>query len=339
MHPLEWQLASLRQIQAMLLDDTILPEHVTPEEAREACRSLKGSMLRQEIYGLDGNEESRRPYADTESNFTIRILQPRRTNRHAVFFTHAREEVVFHYERKLYEVDGCRRADPRVSHGVTLEVRDYGNVLKSVAIGYGRRFPDPSPFLTDADRRKQAQLLLTATENDYTNAVHEADAYRTPLPAESHIYELLQVRPEAAQADITNLFRFDELRAKAQRAGDGQHDIPYEDLNPTGLHRGHPYRRLIERLRTLYRPNDLGASVRDPKDLLPLARIESQALIGDAYKLAFTPGLIAQVYRQPATSLLPHPAKVLGSLDPDGGGYVDLDGDGNLVDPFGASLL
>ena len=35
----------------MLLDDTTLPERLTPEEAREACRSLKGSMLRQEVYG------------------------------------------------------------------------------------------------------------------------------------------------------------------------------------------------------------------------------------------------------------------------------------------------
>ena len=46
------------QIGAMLLDDTILPEDLTPEEAREACRSLKGSMLRQEIYGLDETEQS-----------------------------------------------------------------------------------------------------------------------------------------------------------------------------------------------------------------------------------------------------------------------------------------
>ena len=132
----------------MLLDDTILPAHLTPEEAREACRSLKGSMLRQEVYALDGQEESSRPYTVTESNLTIRLLQQRRTNRHAVFFTHSREAVGFHYERKLYDIDGCRRADPRVSHDVTLEVDDYGNVLQSVAIGYGRRFPDPSPLLT-----------------------------------------------------------------------------------------------------------------------------------------------------------------------------------------------
>ena len=108
----------MQQIQAMLLDDTILPAHLTPDEAREACRSLKGSMLRQEVYGLDGKEESSRPYTVAESNLTIRLLQPRGINRHAVFFTHPREPVSFHYERKLYAVDGCWRADPRVSHEV-----------------------------------------------------------------------------------------------------------------------------------------------------------------------------------------------------------------------------
>ena len=58
-------------------------------------------------------------------------MQPRGANRHAVFFTHAREAISFHYERNP--------ADPRIQHALTLEVDDYGNVLKEAAIGYGRR--------------------------------------------------------------------------------------------------------------------------------------------------------------------------------------------------------
>ena len=112
-----------------------------------------------------------RPYTVTESNFTIRTLQPRGPNRHAVFFTHAREQVSFHYERKLYDIDGRRRADPRVSMRSRSRSTTTAMCCKSVAIGYGRRFPDPSPLLTDADRDKQARILLTLTENDYTNAV------------------------------------------------------------------------------------------------------------------------------------------------------------------------
>ena len=57
-------------------------------------------------------------------------MQPRGGNRHAVFFTHPREAISYHYERNP--------ADPRISHALTLEVDPFGNVLKSLAIGYGR---------------------------------------------------------------------------------------------------------------------------------------------------------------------------------------------------------
>ena len=35
------------------LTDTELPTGLSPEEEREACRALKGAMLRQEVYALD----------------------------------------------------------------------------------------------------------------------------------------------------------------------------------------------------------------------------------------------------------------------------------------------
>ena len=42
------------EAQKLLLDDTVLPAGLTLEEEREACRALKGAMLRQEVYALDG---------------------------------------------------------------------------------------------------------------------------------------------------------------------------------------------------------------------------------------------------------------------------------------------
>src|SRR5437870_2732958 len=83
----------------LLLDDTILPPGLTSDEEREACRALKGSMLRQEVYALDGTDEAEHPYTVTEQNFSIRVLQRRGDNCHAVFFTHAREAINYHYER------------------------------------------------------------------------------------------------------------------------------------------------------------------------------------------------------------------------------------------------
>ena len=169
-----------------LLQDSILPEGLTVDEEREACRTLKGSMLRQEVYALDGTDDAQHPYTVTEQNFTIRTLQPRATNRHAVFFTHACEALSYHYERNP--------DDPRIGHAMTLEVDDFGNVLRQAAIAYGRRQPDAT-LVEAEDRAKQTQILITYTENQVTNAINGTDEYRTPLPSESRTFELTEVPP------------------------------------------------------------------------------------------------------------------------------------------------
>ena len=73
----------------------MLPAGLTLEEEREACRALKGAMLRQEVYALDGTDKAEHPYTVTEQNFTIRalaaarrqpprgVLHPRRARRSA----------------------------------------------------------------------------------------------------------------------------------------------------------------------------------------------------------------------------------------------------------------
>ena len=66
------------------------------------------------------------------------------------------------------------------------------------------------------------------------------------MPSETRTYELLKVKPEANKPLVTNLFRFEEMQGKVQAAGDGTHQIPYEDLDAAGASEVHPYRRLIE---------------------------------------------------------------------------------------------
>ena len=280
----------------LLLDDTVLPPGLTLEEERQACRALKGAMLRQEVYALDGTEKEAHPYVVTEQNFTIRMLQPQSTNPHGVFFTHAREALTYQYER---DPD-----DPRIGHALTLEVDDFGNVLKSAAIGYGRRQPDMA--LSADDQAKQAQLLITYNENRFTNSPNGDDAYRTPLPCETRTYELTGLTPSTGQRRFT----FDELLSQAILA----QEISYE-TEPSGSLE----KRLIEHVRTLYRPNDLGLSENDALALLPFGQMESLALPGESYKLAFTPGLVSQVYG----------GKVTDSLFDIEGRYMHSEGDSN----------
>src|SRR5262249_2240027 len=85
--------------------------------------------------------------------------------------------------------------------------------------------------------------------------------------------------------------------AEVAQADDGHHDLPYEDINAQGAIEAHPYRRLIEHVRTLYRKDDLSSA-------LPLGIVESLALPFERYKLAFVPGLLP-IYRLGSDNLLP----------------------------------
>src|SRR5262249_9588230 len=128
-------------------------------------------------------------------------------------------------------------------------------------------------------------------------------------------YEILKATPQSNISDVTNVFRFEEIAAKLAQAGDSTHDLPYEDVNATGAAENHPYRRLIERARTLYRRDDLSGP------LLP-GQIESLGLPYESYKLAFTQKLLSSIYSNKI------PAAQRGTVLGDEGGYRELDGDG-----------
>lgn len=306
--------------QAWLLDDTILPSDLTVEEEREACRALKGAMLRQEVYALDGTEKEKHPYTVAEQNFTIEKLQPPRSNRYAVFFIHPCEALTYHYERNP--------ADPRVQHTLTLEVDGYGNVLKEAAIGYGRRQPDKALPL-QVDRNKQTLSLITYTENQVTNPIDNItlrpDNYRTPLPAETRTYELTNYTGSANAAgkfQHSDFIKPDPLDA-TRRLPIYDNEIAYETAATIGKQR-----RIIERVRTLYRKNDLTS-------FLPFSQLEFLALPGESYQLAYTAGLLNQVYQRNGQPLHPNLANLLGDKGADGGGYVDLEGNGQWWIPSG----
>lgn len=307
------------EAQKYLLEDTPIPDGLTLEEERQACRALKGSMLRQEVYARDDGDKEGHPYMVTEQNFTVQRLQSQGSNKYGVFFTHPREALSYHYERNA--------DDPRLSHAMTLEVDGFGNVLKSLAVGYGRRAGQSS--LQGADKDKQEQTLVTYTENEVTNAIDDSiknpggsikylDDYRTPLPAEIRTYEVTGYDHAAGGAR----FSFDKFTENNYRAlTDDLAEIGYE--KPTDYTK--KQRRLIEHLRTIYRPNNLGASQVDPLALLALREIESKALPGESYKLAFTPALAKQIYVDSGKLTQAE----LGDVLQNEGMYVHLNGDAN----------
>ena len=281
---------------AMLLPDSPLPPELTGNEIREALRSLKGAMLRQEVYALDETPAHCLPYGVSERNYTVNMLQPFDGNRHTVFLTHARESLDRHYERTLYNVLGKQLADPRVTHAFVLEVDDFGNEMKSVAVSYGRLDNATDPLLTPADQAIQSARLVTYTESTYTNPISEDDAYWTSLAAEVTSYELTGYTPSGAGGRFQSTDFVQPTATGFALIFDSE--IAYEASPTTGRQR-----RLIKQSRTLYRADDLSSA-------LPLGTLESMALPFVAYKLAQTPGVLSR-YQRGAENLLPTPASVL----------------------------
>ena len=78
------------QAKRLLLDDTVLPADLTFDEEREACRALRGAMLRQEIYAEDGSDKATHPYTVARTEFHYPRAAASRTQPPRGVLTHTR---------------------------------------------------------------------------------------------------------------------------------------------------------------------------------------------------------------------------------------------------------
>jgi RHS repeat-associated protein len=249
---------------AAALPDTALPSGLTPQEAEEACRALKGHILRQEIYADDNTSLARNPYQVTEHTYGLRLVQRLGANRHAVIYALEQESLTLNYERDP--------ADPRLTHTLTLAVDDYGTITQAATVGYPRRPPRTGqpPHEPEQDR-----LWIAVTEHDVTNVPGKSGWYRIGVPVETRRLELTGATPEEGQPLFSARYLADRI---AQATG-----IAY-DATPDPTRRME--RRVYYRQRTLYKAHDLTGP-------LTLGLIDSLALADQTLTLALTPGLAA----------------------------------------------
>jgi RHS repeat-associated protein len=270
--------------------DEEIPYTLTPEEAREAYRSLKGNTLHQEVYSLDGSEQESLPYEVTEGTFGIKMYQPQASNKYAVFLPFNKEEVGFGYERTLYAISGLKmkRADPKVSHSMVLATDQFGNVLSSVSIAYGRRYDDMRSLLSEEDRAKQRTTSVMLTLHNFTNIIDEPDTFLLPVSYETFTFQIGNwPRPR-----ISNFVPLNTLLAVqdiVNSLANGQSDVPFQDYMGATAAPNRPYRRLLAHDRMLFRRNDLEGP-------LPLGQMESLSLTYQSYSQILTPSLAHYTY-------------------------------------------
>jgi len=279
------------------------------DDWKEAARACKGMVLRQEVYELDvdtlASAEPRpvRLFSAATHNCTIKRVQPRGPNRHAVFMVTESEALSYHYELDL--TPATLRPDPRVAHTLNLSFDDFGNVQQTVAVAYarlGQHPPDPTLGAgLSLIRAAQAERHVAYNEVRYTRDTIDpggpaGDAppafYRLRQPSEMLAKEVTGLRDPASgyfDIDVLRGHAFSPVypaRVPAGQAG----PVPVSPLayheRPTG---NGVEARLVEQTRKLYWKDDLGGAA-------DLNELGLRALPYETYKLALTRDLLAAIF-------------------------------------------
>jgi len=274
------------------LPDALFIGNLTTPELIEAHRACKGMALRQEIFALDGSDKEKIPYSVVTHNCHIKLLQPGKNNRFAVFLVHESEAITFSYERNVH--------DPRIAHTLNLEIDDLGNVLKAAAVVYPRKVRLVE--LTENKIWNEQNLLhIILTEADFTKDIVTPVAYRLRLPYQTKTYELKLNK----QVTGNNLYSIADLKISAT-------ELPYEATFTPDTDE----KRLIEHIKTIYLKNDLETPAKEGEH-------DTLGFNLEAYQLAFTNSLLDNIYTKPAG-----PSKVSPSMLAKGK-YIDLKNDGH----------
>ncbi|KAF2464647.1 SpvB-domain-containing protein [Lindgomyces ingoldianus] len=329
--------------------DKEIPHIITIEEMREAFRSVRGTLLREEVFGLDGSQHEAVPYLVQEANSQVELFQPMGPNRHAVFFVRPCESLKVYYERCRGIVTGSLKEDPRVSHSMLLETDMFGNPLVSVSIAYGRQNKESSIHLNEKDQQKQAQTHCVLQMSAYTNRILEPDTYRLPVQWESQSFELRGLVEGLSCAHaLEKCCQNKLLEPKLNERKGGRTSLVLLSFSAVALlvksflanpideaFEGSPTteapnlsnsmaRRLLSRKRTAFRSDDMSTA-------LPFGVLEPLGLPYESYTQVLTPGLAKHSYLDPNRI---DPSNIDAVLE-NQCGYVKLDGDSNYWAPFG----
>jgi RHS repeat-associated protein len=270
------------------LAPTVLPEGADPEDLREAARALRGRVLREEVYALDGTGAEADPYVAREHRYQVKQLQPASAGEYGSFYPWELEAISCEFEREPRE--------PRIGHTLTLALDEWGNVTQQASVAYARASaPSTSPQGETTVRYVQSEFA------QIVDAVLSPDAYRVGVPVETCAYELTGASPDPGPL-------YDPTRLG--QAAETAEDIAYDEAPSGGRQR-----RMLSRQRTYYRSDDLQTT-------LALGTIEALAIVDASYTQRYTAGLLASVYGATLDTSVLASAGALVELDPDGGWWA-----------------
>ena len=318
------------------------------DQYREALRSCKGMVLRQEIFALDAPTNpttaelqlQMKPFTVASHNCTIQLVQPRAQNKYGVFLVTESEAISMSYERD--------ETDPKIAHTLNTKIDDLGNILESASVVYGRNqikatadFQSLSGKITDfsedvlndnalqksqlqnafntniaATKAGQTKTHIIYTQNNLVKyKVGATDFDDIDLP---HSYRL-RLPYEAKTYELTefpktnDLFTLEELEdALSQATKIGYHEIAV----------GATKSRLIEHVKTKYFADDLTA--------LDFGYFDTLGLPYESYQLAYTPALVKDIYSKQGGIELQAGGADVSSFIKTKGNFSEFNNDGLL---------
>lgn len=176
--------------------------------ARNAHRTLHGTVIRSEVYGNDGSPWQDTPYTVSESRVIVKELQKTLGNKYPVFLMHNQESISYDYKRNAN--------DPRISHSCILDIDQFGQVLTSCSVSYGRRATNVPSGMDPKTREKQTKTWITYEENTYINTPEikrETDFYLLGVEQENKSYEIGGITPASG-----DYFTFENIKNQINNA-------------------------------------------------------------------------------------------------------------------------
>lgn len=293
---------------SLLLPDAVVPSDLNTDEYHDTYRALKGSILRQEIYADDAESSSNNeinlraatPYSISESTYAVKLLQgiSGLASPYAVSMLVPRETITMQLERSLKD-------PPRIAHRMFLEINEFGQVCKELAVSYGRDQPDIN-LSSHLAQEVQMETFISYTERTFTNPVVN-DArfrydYHLPVECQSKAYQVTGL--DYAQRPLQFNYIADKNSAILQNAEELAFDEEHRD--------GVVQKRVLTWNRTLLRADDLEV-------LLPLGNLQPKALSGQSYSLVMSDRHLSTLVSGIDHNL---DSSILSGSDPGMGGYI-----------------
>ncbi|KPC28002.1 putative insecticidal toxin complex protein B [Pseudomonas syringae pv. cilantro] len=150
-----------------------------PDEAtlQEMARTLSGSVLRSEVFGLDASQRPTVLYSTQSCRYLVRQLQALSPHRPYTSMLPLNLEVITY----RYEADELE--DPMCEHSLNLAWDLYGSTVHSVSVNYARRKkPDDAPPFADAHQQQWWQASHDEAQQQFYLNEMRAEAIHLDSP-------------------------------------------------------------------------------------------------------------------------------------------------------------